>query len=427
MRERQSLFLVLILTMWTPAMGAPAAVQDFENWRSLRTDHFYLVGNAGQDAMRQVARHLEEFRAGYLSIERPVENGSGEPTTVVVFADDRSFTPFKPVDADGRPLTVGGLFLGTGDDAYMVLTTEDGAERSVFHEYTHRVSAGHPPRPLWLEEGLAEFYSTLQVRDGGRVVRTGLPVHSNLATLRENALIGLDVLLRVDQDSTYYTGPGQALFYAQSWALTHYLLLKRRDGRAHIAEFIRLEEEVLDLGARFEAAFHTDFETMLGELASYTNDALTFPIVDYGLNRRIVIGDDWESRTLSPSDALYHLSELLTRLGRTEDSRRYLEEAIAADPAFSGGPGIDTSGILHGLECEPDGVRLTIVRDENGPIRLSTVTPGSLEIVSVDPEIRNSIACGRFPRPRRVLVRYTPDTGRGESSGTPRRVILLPE
>ncbi len=426
MCERQFLFLALILTVW-PGGGDVLAEQTFENWRSLRTDHFYLIGDADEDAMRGVARRLEEFRAGYLSIESPAENGMDEPTTVVVFADDRSFTPFKPVDADGQPLSVGGLFLGTSEDSYMVLTTEDGAERSVYHEYSHRVSVGRPPRPLWLEEGLAEFYSTLQVREGGRVVRTGLPVHSNLTTLRESALIGLDVLLNVDQDSSYYRGPGQALFYAQSWALTHYLLLKRPGGKAQLWEFIRLEKEGLGLAARFQAAFHTDFEAMLGELAVYTKDALTFPIVDYGLGRRIVIGDDWESRTLSPSEALYHLSDLLTRVGRTTDSRRYLEEAIAADPAFGDDMGIDVSGKLLGLECGPDGVHVTIDPEEDGPLRLSPVPPGTLEVVSLDPEIRDTIECGPFGRPRRVLVRYTPGAGSGDTRGTPRRLIILPE
>jgi hypothetical protein len=164
---------------------------------------------------------------------------------------------------------------------------------------------------------------------------------------------------------------------------------------------------------------------MLGELAAYSNKSLTFPIVDYGLDRRIVIADDWESWELPPEEALYHLSELLTRVGRTTDSRRYLEKAIAADPAFGEGTGI-VAGRLDGLECGPEGVHVTVDR-ESGPLRFSPAPPQTLEILSVDPEFRDSIECGRFPEPRRVLVRYTPGPGPGETGGTPQRVIILPE
>ena len=57
------------------------------------------------------------------------------------------------------------------------------ALRTIFHEYVHlvidNVSEG---MPLWLNEGLAEYYSTFQVDDGGRraLIGQAIPAHLQL-------------------------------------------------------------------------------------------------------------------------------------------------------------------------------------------------------------------------------------------------------
>jgi hypothetical protein len=60
----------------------------------------------------------------------------------------------------------------------------------------------------------------------------GTPANYHLMALRELTLLPIDTLLTVDAESPHYTENNRATaFYAQSWALTHYLLMS--DQAAH--------------------------------------------------------------------------------------------------------------------------------------------------------------------------------------------------
>jgi tetratricopeptide (TPR) repeat protein len=89
----------------------------------------------------------------------------------------------------------------------------------------------------------------------------GTPANYHLMALRELTLLPIDTLLTVDAESPHYTENNRATaFYAQSWALTHYLLMS--DQAAHrpkLAAFL----DALDQGASAIEAAGTAF----GDLA----------------------------------------------------------------------------------------------------------------------------------------------------------------
>src|SRR5437588_11255036 len=64
---------------------------------SIQSKNFLLVGNASESAIRRVGRDLEEFRAAFMTIFPAVGQQASSPITVVVFKDDDSFKPFKPL------------------------------------------------------------------------------------------------------------------------------------------------------------------------------------------------------------------------------------------------------------------------------------------------------------------------------------------
>jgi tetratricopeptide (TPR) repeat protein len=77
--------------------------------------------------------------------------------------------------------------------------------------------------PLWLDEGLAEFYGNSQL--GDKESRIGTIDETHLYILQQNKLIPIEMLLNVEQSSPYYNEANQAsVFYAESWALVHYLM-----------------------------------------------------------------------------------------------------------------------------------------------------------------------------------------------------------
>lgn len=108
---------------------------------------------------------------------------------------------------------------------YIVLPDLEARHREVsLHEFTHFVVAHSKlAPPLWLNEGLADFYSTFQTT--GNSVTFGRPIAGRLSLLRSQAWLPLNSLFEVTTASPYYSNRGaNSLFYSESWALAHMLV-----------------------------------------------------------------------------------------------------------------------------------------------------------------------------------------------------------
>ena len=140
-------------------------------WTSVSSNNFFLAGDAGEAEIRAAAYRLEEFRQVFgqmfpgLKLEIP-----GVPTNVIVFKDAAGYRPFKPKCADGTADdAVAGYFqAGIGANYITLSLPEASAERfgTIFHEYVHFVmnlNFGSDEIPAWLNEGLAEYFETMQV------------------------------------------------------------------------------------------------------------------------------------------------------------------------------------------------------------------------------------------------------------------------
>src|SRR5215218_3337639 len=139
--------------------------QTRDQWRSVRTNNLFVIGNADAEKLRQVAAWLEFFHSAFARLVSRNVLESSVPTTVVIFRDDASFIPFKPL-YQGRPVNVSGFFQ-PGDDVNYIAISLDPRDRdpfsTAFHEYVHlHIKDNIPSAPLWLNEGLAELYGSLQ-------------------------------------------------------------------------------------------------------------------------------------------------------------------------------------------------------------------------------------------------------------------------
>ena len=137
-----------------------------------------------------------------------------------------------------------GYFAGGPDlDVIMIANTgRDEALRTVYHEYSHLITANTVRGlPAWLGEGLAEYYSTFAVRSEGRTALLGGIVPGHLDRLNNERLLPLEELLTIEQDSPLYNeGSKRSTFYAQSWALVHMLLNGEPDRSSQFNEYVRL-------------------------------------------------------------------------------------------------------------------------------------------------------------------------------------------
>src|SRR5947209_16570698 len=81
------------------------------------------------------------------------------------------------------------------------------------------------PFATWIREVMAELYSTFKV-NGDRKINLGLPVVDHIYELRQSRFLTIPELFAIKTDSDdYHEGNRRSIFYAESWALVHYLIM----------------------------------------------------------------------------------------------------------------------------------------------------------------------------------------------------------
>jgi tetratricopeptide (TPR) repeat protein len=322
--------LVIVLLAPTPTFAK-------DNWTVVRSKNFTLVGNASEKEIKQVATRMEQFRDVFARLFPNLPLASPVPTTVVVFKSDGSFKPYKPVE-DGKTASVAGYFQSGRDANYIALSTESRAEspyRTIFHEYVHLLvnnTLGQAGVPPWFNEGLAEYYSTFEI-DDGRKVFLGKPVDHHLYMLRSTKLFPLETLFGVD----YYSlkrnkHDSRSLFYAQSWALVHYLIQGNEGKRVpSLGKFLDLLMRNTPVETAFREAFQMDFRTLEKELKQYVNQT-SYRINVATFEKKLEFDSEMQSTPITEAEGQAYLGDLLFHIRRFDSAVEKLREALALDP-----------------------------------------------------------------------------------------------
>ena len=318
MRNKAAVALVL-----ATLVAAPAAA---DGWVLARSANFVVVSNAGERTARKVARQFEVFR----ELLRTVLNVRGEatrPLVILAVKDEGSLAQLLPRHPKGR---VAGIFVTGADMHHIALRTDLGGESVhsvVFHEYVHLLVRTHFRRvPLWLNEGLAEFYATVEVRATDVEFGQMLPWHVQL--LRRETPMPLDRLMAVDTRSPEYNeGRRVGLFYAQSAALTHYFMMADRG--AHRAELLRylalVGQGVPEAEAQAQA---------FGGLAALDKafTRYTSQLLFYGMRAPLRAEPSPAAvAALRDADALAIRAQFLVHYGAAAEARALVDEALTGD------------------------------------------------------------------------------------------------
>ena len=318
-----SLCLLVVVSQHTTVVAK-------DTWVSVRTKNFLMLGNASEKEIRRVALKLEQFREAFTNLFPNITFNTPVPTTVIVFKSDSSFAPFKPGP------NVAGYFQSGQDVNYITLTTEVRGQQDpftvIFHEYTHLLINNTFPRaPVWFNEGLAEYYSTFSITDDQKVVM-GIPITSHVFRLRESQMLPLKTLFAVDQSSPHYNERNkQTIFYAQSWALVHYLIIGKKVGQVEqLGKFLRLVDAKTPVDQAFQQAFGVPFETMEKDLRNYVNGNKYYSLTGH-FEKKLEVDTTAEAIPLTDAEVQAYLGDLLLHSHRT-DAYTYLERAVKLDP-----------------------------------------------------------------------------------------------
>ncbi len=335
MKRIAAIFALFVVV--TASIADPGLAKD--GWIKAQSKHFTLIGNASEKEIRKVGARLEQFRAVFSQLLPPSELNPTIPITVIVFKDDGEYTPFKPL-YQGRTSNVSGYFQLSDDAAYITLAADwrkTDPYAVIFHEYVHALTSRRQHKlPVWLDEGIAEFYSGFEVTGGGDGVRLGKPIASHARLLRESRWLSLETLFAVDRASPLYNeSEKKNLFYAESWALTHYLLLGDGGKREpQLRRFLDALARDIPAAEAFKESFQTDYATLERELQNYVNRSL-WPSHYATLDQKLAFDASIQVSRLGEAEVEAYLGDLLWRIHRSADGEALLQRAISTDPGLA--------------------------------------------------------------------------------------------
>ena len=227
------------LLLLLPACRARAD-QKPEAWIEVRTPHFIVASNGNEKDARRIAEQFEQVRnvfqtfLGFKRVDPP------QPIQILAMKNEASLSKLFPdYWAEKGHVHPAGFFQPAEDANYIILRMDTEGEYEyhiLYHEYTHSiVRLNFNYLPPWLNEGFAEFIGNTTFKE--KSIEVGQPSPSALLLLRQKKLLPLEELFQVTQRSSYYNEANRAnIFYAESWALVHFLMVDPSQRKADLVD-----------------------------------------------------------------------------------------------------------------------------------------------------------------------------------------------
>ena len=292
-------------------------------WISLQNENFQIYSSAGERDTRDALSHFERVRGFFIQLTgappaKPV------PVFVVIFGSEKEYQPFRFNE------TAIAYYASQSDRDYIVMgKTGENAASIVTHEYAHLVfqHAGYS-LPPWLNEGLAELFST--VAPLGKDTEFGNIIPGRLLELQMSKWIPFTTLLTVDHDSPYYNESKRAgMFYAESWALVH-MLETTNEYRGKFPEVMKAIQSGVASSAALENAYGMPLSKLENELQGYVRGNSFLKLV---ISIQL---ENVDKLAVKPAElfSVHTLqADLLSGLkGKAPDARKRYEDLTRDDP-----------------------------------------------------------------------------------------------
>lgn len=249
--------------------AAPAAA----TWRRAETDNFIVYSQGSESSLRQDAALLEDYNGFLRLLTRVDDPPPPNKLKVYIVRGGGALRTVRPGLGD----QVGGFYAASesGIAAFVDERAglEDGEENQIlFHEIAHHFMLQYRPTayPPWYVEGFAEYVMTARFQKDS--ISFG-----QASTMRASWLAGREwlPLERILFEPPPKKDEENALYYAQSWLLVHYLLRdegRRRKAIDYLAATARGEEP----RAAFKRIFAVEPKAMLRELETYAYNKMTY-------------------------------------------------------------------------------------------------------------------------------------------------------
>jgi hypothetical protein len=304
-------------------------------WIEVRSSHFRVLSDGSARNALRVAREFEQMRTVFARAFPSLRLETGAPLIVLAPRDESSAKRLAPALWRQKGAKPAGYFQHGWEKQYAVVRLDEvapGAYEIVYHEYVHSLlHMNFRWLPAWLDEGLAEFYGNTRFEQLQILVGTPSP---RIGMLRSSALIPLDTLLAVNGQSPYYHDEDKVqVFYAESWALVHFLTFGQdmQQGK-RLNEFYSLLQQGMDGTKAFQTTFG-DLKEVQNHLDRYVH-RLAMPgwvIKDPPL----IDEKSFETRDLSTAETAAELGGYQLWSRNFDQAKLLISQALKDEPKLS--------------------------------------------------------------------------------------------
>lgn len=261
-----ALILALLLQPLVVTIRAVEGDPVLDDWLVVRTDHFTIISNTDPERSKLIAYKLEQFRYMLTIVCPELIANSPNPIHVRVFRDATSYYETLPALAKLQSVVAG--FVERSSSTITINDLFNISDNVSYHEYIHAVTGSQKNLPLWYEEGLAQFYENFEVL--GTTARLGEISPSRLHSLRLGPMLGLKRMLTLSSYQQIMRETTLDLFYAQSWAFMHFLLMHEKGSRREqLKSYLKLYSSGVKAEEAFHKAFTVSFEQLDDEFRAY--------------------------------------------------------------------------------------------------------------------------------------------------------------
>lgn len=358
-RAIEKLFFLLALQCF--ALSAFAAD---ENWITLKAPRFGIVSQLSEETTRAWAEEFDQFVTALHQLYNR-DDRDLVPLTIVIFKSKNQFSDYRIRTKSGQAERVVGLFANRDDWSVIALPGLRGYQKTrrvILHEAVHWYAHSQSvDLPLWLDEGLAEVYSTFEIKQGK--ARWGMPIQSHIDYLDYKGLQPTREFLRATQDEALHE---LDTYYPQAWAMVHYFLFgnggeNRNKFKVFLSELDKKSRE-----KAFESALGMTYEEFDREIRPYMRHG------KYGIGEMELMDTHAEMEVGPASDAVVQFT-----LGRLAVGVRNDDKCIEHARA-----------VISMLPSRPEGYDLLAMayRSPEHKIKQLQALEKAINLHSVDPQ-----------------------------------------
>ena len=265
--------------------------------------HFELDTQLDREQAREALRVFEQARTFFLRAGFG-ESKAGDTVRILDLSSDNEYRRYLV-----KPGAYAMYQRGRRGSYIVMRGLNSGHQQVAVHEYTHYVmdQAGLK-LPIWLNEGLAELYATLEPR--GDQCLIGLPEMGRLQVLAGERRPRLETLFAVEADSPYYNDPDKMqIFYAESWAVTHLLAVSDNYAR-RFHTFVGMVSSGRPVREALRVVYGKELSDVEADLDEYLRQR-TLPALAYSIRVESTLAQA-DVRALSKAELDLSVADLLS-------------------------------------------------------------------------------------------------------------------